>query len=212
MFPFWNDLTQKQQAQIEVDSYTEKFAKNELVKHAEDSCKGLISVVTGAIRAYIVSEEGREITLFRVYAGNVCVLSASCLMDSIEFDVCVEAVEDTEVMILPLFSLNSIMHENSKVELYMYKTAAEKFSEVMWTMQQILFKKIDQRVAAFLWDEYVRANDMMLTLTHDEIARYIGSAREVVTKVLKYMENQGVIELQRGKISIIDKEKLKNYI
>ena len=82
----------------------------------------------------------------------------------------------------------------------------------MWTMQQILFLKIDQRVARFLWDEMVQKSSMTLSITHDEIARYIGSAREVVTKVLKYMVKEQVLELKRGTIILIDKEKLRDYM
>ena len=98
------------------------------------------------------------------------------------------------------------------MELFLYKTAAERFSEVMWTIQQILFQRIDQRVAAFLWDEYVRSKELTMRLTHDEIARNIGSAREVVSKALKYLAENGLIELKRGKIVIIDIEKLKSFL
>ena len=125
-------------------------------------------------------------TLFRVKEEEVCVLSASCLMDTITFDVLIEATEDTEVLVLPAAILNQVVQKNPYMELFLYKSATEKFSDVMWTMQQILFLKIDQRVAQFLWDEMIQKSNMTLSLTHDEIARYIGSAREVVTKVLKY--------------------------
>lgn len=174
-----------------------------------DNCKGLMTVLSGSLRIYIVSDEGREVTLFRVFAGEMCVLSASCLMDTIAFDVLIEATEDTEVLVLPSVSLKRIMQNNPYVELFLYKTATEKFSDVMWTMQQILFKKIDQRVAEFLLAEYNNSNSNTLAITHDEIARYIGSAREVVTKVLKYMAQCEAIELKRGKIIVRDIEKLK---
>lgn len=111
---------------------------------------------------YIQKNIIREVTLFRVNAEEVCVLSASCLMDTITFDVLIEATEETEVLVLPASTLNQVM-------------------------QQILFLKIDQRVAQFLWDEMVQKSSMTISITHDEIARYIGRAREVVTKVLKYM-------------------------
>ena len=170
------------------------------------------TVLNGQRRIYILSEEGREITLFRVNTEEVCVLSASCLMDAITFDVLIEATEDTEVLVLPAAILNQVLQQNLQVELYLYKSATEKFSDVMWTMQQILFLKIDQRVAKFLWDEMVQKNSMTLSITHDEIARYIGSAREVVTKVLKYMVKEGALELKRGTITVLDKEKLRSYM
>ena len=212
LFPFWSKLSHTEKNFVEKAVFTEKYNKGMLMHRTDGSCKGLITVLSGQLRTYIVSEEGREVTLFRVNANEVCVLSASCLMDTITFDVLIEATEETEVLVFPSAILNQLMQQNSQVELFLYKSATEKFSDVMWTMQQILFLKIDQRVAQFLWDEMVQKNCMTLSLTHDEIARYIGSAREVVTKVLKYMVKEQVLELKRGTIMILDKEKLRAYM
>ena len=212
LFPFWPQLTDLEKNVIENAVYVEKFDKGMLMHRTDGSCKGLMTVLNGQLRIYILSEEGREITLFRVNTEEVCVLSASCLMDAITFDVLIEATEDTEVLVLPAAILNQVLQQNLQVELYLYKSATEKFSDVMWTMQQILFLKIDQRVAQFLWDEMVQKNSMTLSITHDEIARYIGSAREVVTKVLKYMVKEGTLELKRGTIMVLDKEKLRSYM
>ena len=165
-----------------------------------------------SLRTYILSDEGREVTLFRVHNEEICVLSISCLMDSIAFDVMIEATEQTEILVLPSICLNDIMKNNPYVELYLYKTATEKFSEVMWTMQQILFQRIEQRVAGFLWDEFAHTGNMTLSITHDLIAKNIGNAREVVTKTLKYLADHKVIELKRGKIIILDTEKLKTFL
>ena len=212
LFPFWSQLTDTEMSVIENAVYVEKYDKGMLMHRTADSCKGLMTVLSGQLRTYILSEEGREVTLFRVNAEEVCVLSASCLMDTITFDVLIEATEDTEVLVLPATTLNQVVQQNPYVELFLYKRATEKFSDVMWTMQQILFLRIDQRVAQFLWDEMVQKNSTILSLTHDEIARYIGSAREVVTKVLKYMVKENVLELKRGTIMILDKEKLRGYM
>ena len=212
VYPFWSALSDAEKNVIEQTVFIEKYDKGMMMHRTEDSCKGLLTVLNGQLRTYILSEEGREVTLFRVNAGEVCVLSASCLMDAITFDVLIEATTDTEVLVLSSAILNQVMQQNTQVELFLYKSATEKFSDVVWTMQQILFLKIDQRVAQFLWDEMVQRSSMTLSLTHDEIARYIGSAREVVTKVLKYMVKEQVVELKRGTIIILDKEKLRTYM
>lgn len=211
-YPFWNNLSDFEKEYIEKACYKEKFDKGMLMHRSEENCKGLMAVLSGQLRTYILSDEGREVTLFRVYGGDVCVLSASCLMDSIAFDVMIESIEETEVLVIPSICLSSIIKKNLYVELYLYKTATDKFSEVMWTMQQILFQKTDQRVAGFLWDELMHCGTSTITITHDEIARYIGSAREVVTRVLKYLAEHNAIELGRGKITIIDKEKLNMFL
>ena len=210
LFPFWNQLTEAQKAAISDACYTETHKKGDLMHRSNENCKGLMTVLSGQLRTYIVSEEGREVTLFRVYQGDVCVLSASCLLDSIDFDVMIEATENTEVLILPTLCLNAIMKENPHAELFLYKTATEKFSDVMWTMQQILFRKIDQRLSAFLLEEMHQHSTTDLRLTHEEIATYIGSAREVVSKVLKYLAETGAITLGRGSIHIKDESLLKN--
>ena len=212
VYPFWTALSDAEKEVIEKTVFIEKYDKGMMMHRTEDSCKGLLTVLNGQLRTYILSEEGREVTLFRVNAGEVCVLSASCLMDAITFDVLIESTTDTEVLVLPSAILNQVLQQNTQVELFLYKSATEKFSDVVWTMQQILFLKIDQRVAQFLWDEMVQKSSMTLSFTHDEIARYIGSAREVVTKVLKYMVKEQVVELKRGTIIILDKEKLRTYM
>ncbi len=212
LYSFWPQLTDTEKNIIKNAVYVEKYHKGMLMHRTDGSCKGLMTVLTGQLRTYILSEEGREVTLFRVNADEVCVLSASCLMDTITFDVLIEATEDTEVLVLPASVLNQVVQQNPYVELFLYKSATEKFSDVMWTMQQILFLKIDQRVAQFLWDEMVQKNSMTLSITHDEIAKLIGSAREVVTKVLKYMVKEGVLELKRGIIIILEKEKLRGLM
>lgn len=211
-FPFWSQLSDAEKSLIENAVYVEKYNKGMMMHRTDGSCKGLMTVLSGQLRTYILSEEGREVTLFRVNEEEVCVLSASCLMDTITFDVLIEATEDTEVLVLPAAVLNQVVQQNPYIELFLYKSATEKFSDVMWTMQQILFLKIDQRVAQFLWDEMIQKNSMTLSITHDEIARYIGSAREVVTKVLKYMVKEGALELKRGTIIILDKEMLRSYM
>lgn len=212
IFPFWPDLNPADQELMKNALQIEKYNKGMQVHRYDQNCKGLISVSTGQLRIYILSEEGREVTLYRVHEKETCVLSASCLMDTIAFDIHIEATEDTEVLLLPSSILHQILSRNPSVELYMYKEAAANFSDVMWMMQQILFMKVDQRVAQFLWDEMVRKDTAVLKLTHDEIARYIGSAREVVTKVMKYFAQEGAIELSRGKVEIVDKNLLKNFL
>ena len=212
IFPFWNDLLPEEKEIVKENVRVEAYEKGAVINRTTEECKGLMAVQTGQLRTYILSEEGREVTLFRVQEEEICVLSASCLMDAIIFDVLIEAMEPTEVIMIPSSVLHQIKEKNPYIELYLYKTATEKFSDVMWTMQQILFLRIDQRVATFLWDEMQRQKSMTINITHDEIARYIGSAREVVTKVLKYLAQEKAVELKRGKIEIVNKEKLKSFL
>ena len=209
IFSFWKDLTSKQQELITQSANTEIFPAGKLIHRSDGTCRGIMAVLSGSLRVYCVSEEGREVTLYRVENGEICILSASCLMDSIVFDVLIEAVEDTKVCMIPSASLHKVEQENPLVELFVYKNATEKFSEVLWTIQQLLFMKIDQRIATFLHDESLRQKSTVLSIKHEDIAKEIGSVREVVSKTLKYLEEEGVVRLGRGKIEILDKGRLE---
>ena len=212
VFPFWDKLDDDDKTAIKDGHIIKNFEKGSVVHRSDMGCQGAILIQKGAFRVYIISEEGREVTLFRIREGECCVLSASCLLDSIQFDIFIETAEKTEAVVIPTTILNHIMEENPDVGLYMYQQATERFSEVMWTMQQILFMAIDKRVAIYLWDESISRGLTTIKTTHDEIARNIGSAREVVTKVLNYFAEEGVVALGRGRIEIANKEKLKTYL
>lgn len=212
LFPCWKELSKDEQLLLKEKSMHVEYKKGTLLHRCDQDCAGIMLILSGQLRTYILSEEGREVTLFRVHQRDVCVLSATCLMDSIVFDVLIDAVEDTEVVMIPSSVLSRLFEKHPKIEIWLYKTATERFSDVMWTMQQILFMGIDKRVAIFLWDEISRNQSKVISLKHEEIARYIGSAREVVSKVLKYFEQEGVVVLGRGKTEVIDQEKLKKYM
>lgn len=210
-FPFWQQLSVADKDAVMQSCVERKYEKKEIVHRSQERCKGALLLLSGQLRVFIVSEEGREVTLFRIRAGESCVLSASCLLDAITFDVLIESTERTKALVIPAQLLHEIMEHNAYVGLYLYKTATERFSDVMWTMQQILFLGADRRVAHFLWEEAARQGQI-LTFTHEEIARYIGSAREVVTKTLNYLAEEGAVQLGRGKIKILNKEQLKNFL
>ena len=209
IFSFWKDLTDTQRTFLEGAVREEAFTPGKLIHRSDSGCRGIMAVLSGSLRVYCVSEEGREVTLYRVEGGDVCILSASCLMDSLVFDVLIEAAQETKVCLLPSAALHKVEEENPLVSLYIYKNATEKFSSVLWTIQQILFMKIDQRLSLTLREEMHRQNSTVLSITHEEIASQIGSVREVVSKTLKYLEEEGVVRLGRGKIEILDEAGLE---
>lgn len=211
-FLFWNKLSPVEAASITSHARQESFHKGEVINRSAEECRGLMSLSKGQLRVYFISEDGREVTLFRLMTGDVCALSASCLLDSIAFDVVIEAVEDTEVTLIPSQILHRIIEKNPYVELFMSKTLNERFTDAMLTMQQMLFMGADRRVAIFLWDEYAKTGSPVISYTHDEIARLIGSAREVVSRILNIFKKEGIVALSRGKVEIINKQKLKDLL
>lgn len=210
--PFWKELKPSEQGMLSKHAYIEEYKKGQHIIHTAEKCKGPIIVLNGKIRTYILSDEGREVTLYHLYGGDICALSASCLLNSIVFDVIIEATEPTKVVVIPASVFHLLQEKNMQLELFLLRMANERFSDVMWTIQQILFMRTDKRVANYLWDEMIKTGNYELSITHDELARYIGSAREVVTRVLKYFVEEEIISLRRGKINIINIDKLKTFV
>jgi len=208
----WDKLTQVQKQDLIGNSMFNCYQKDENIHGKESGCIGTMFIVKGKLRVYILSDEGKEITLYRLLDNDSCVLSASCVLASINFDVFIDSEENTEVLMINSAVVSDIMKQNIYFESYIYKLTTERFSDVMWAMQQILFRSIDERLAALLWDQNLDNADGMIEMTHENIARDIGSAREVVSRMLKYFENEGIVKLYRKGIVITDKNKLKKLI
>lgn len=202
-FPY---LTDAQADSLLAHTSSIHYKKGSQIHTADLACAGLLFSKSGALRVYMLSEEGREITLYRIQSGDVCILSAACVLQTITFDVSIDAVTDCELLQIDSSAFLTVMKENIHVEAYAYRLATERFSDVMWSMQQILFMSFDKRLAVFLLDETAKTGSGSLHMTHEEIARYMGSAREVVSRMLKYFAAEGLVALSRGKISVIDRQ------
>ena len=151
-------------------------------------------------------------TLYRLFPGDICILSASCVLEAITFDVFIDAEEDTDVLLINSAVFHQIAEQNIYVKCFGYELATTRFSDVMWAMQQILFMGADKRLAIFLSDEIAKTGSDRIKMTHEQIARYMGTAREVVSRMLKYFAGEGIVALSRGEIRIVDKEKLHKLI
>ena len=156
----------------------------------------------------MLSDEGKELTLYRLLERDICLFSASCMMRSIEFEVMVEAEADTEVIHLPAEVFRRVTEQSAPAANYVNELMATRFSDVMWLMDQVLSKKMDGRLAALLLEECELAGSDTLSVTHEQLARHLGSAREVVTRMLKYFQNEGLVHLTRGSIALLDRERL----
>ena len=187
-----------------------KFSKGDILHNGSSDCSGLILVKSGQLRAYINSEDGREITIYRLFEYDICLFSASCIMNSIQFDITIMAEKDTESIVIPSDIYKSIMEESAPLANYTNEIMASRFSDVMWLIDQIMWKSFDKRLAEFLINESVIDNSDVLNITHEKIGNHLGSPREVVTRMLKYFSNEGMISLSRGKIKIVDKKKLES--
>ena len=209
-FPVWNQLTADQKNRIQKGLITRKVEKGTILHNGNMDCTGLLLVKSGQLRAYILSDEGREITIYRLFDRDMCLFSASCMMRSIQFEITIETEKNTELWIIPTEIYKSIMEESAPVANYTNELMAARFSDVMWLIEQIMWKSLDKRVASFLLEESSIEESDKLKLTHEAIANHLGTHREVITRMLRYFQSEGMVKLSRGTVTILNKEKLEH--
>ena len=208
-FPIWDKLNKVEQDRISDSLIARKVSKGTVIHNGSMECTGLLLIKSGQLLAYILFEERREITIYRLFDRDMCLFSASCIMRSIQFDITIEAEKDTDLWIIPAELYQDIMKESAPVANYTNELMATRFSDVMWLIEQIMWKSLDKRVAAFLLEEASIEDSTVLKITHENIANHLGSHREVITRMLKYFQNEGMVRLSRGTIEISDKTGLK---
>lgn len=208
-FPVWNKLHSGQQDLILSNLRFQTVKKGTMLHNGDTECTGLLLVKSGQLRAYILSDEGREITLYRLFDRDLCLFSASCIMRSIQFEVSIEAEKDTDLWVIPAAVYQRIMEESAPVSNYTNELMASRFSEVMWLMEQVMWKSLDKRVADFLLEEAAIEGTSELKLTHEIIANHLGTHREVITRMLRYFQSEGMVKLSRGAVAILDERKLE---
>ncbi len=207
-FPIWDKLAPGHQEML-LDNLTERNIKKGAVIHNGDmDCTGLLLVRSGQLRAYILSAEGREITVYRLFDRDLCLFSASCMMRSVQFDITIQAEKDTRLWVIPAEVYRQVMEQSAPAANYTNEVMAARFSEVMWLMEQVMWKSLDKRVAAFLLAEAAIEGTLLLRLTHESIANHLGTHREVVTRMLRYFQSEGMVRLSRGAVEIMDEKKL----
>lgn len=208
-FPFWGKLPEDDKKLLLTNSRCLTFLKGANI-HDGNECTGVILVKSGSLRLYMLSEEGKDITLYRLFPGDICMLSASCVIQSITFDVFVDAEENCECVIINPSAFSALIEKNPEIKIFTLETVVSRFSDVMWVMQQILFMSFDRRLAIFLLEEAAHTGSDTIKLTHEQIATYMGSAREVVSRMLKYFSSEKIVETSRSTgIKIIDKKRLR---
>ena len=207
--PIWDKLTPQQKEQISGVVESRSVKKGTHIHDSSAECLGLVIVRSGQLRAYILSEDGREITISRLFDYDVSLLSASCVMPDMQFNVMIEAEKDTEFWSIPACLFRNLVDESLAVSNYARNLLGSNFSELMWLMEQIMWKSFDRRLAAFLLEEASIEGCDSLKITHEKVANHMGTAREVVTRMLRYFQSEGMVKLTRGTIEIVDRDKLE---
>ncbi|MGM9589929.1 MAG: Crp/Fnr family transcriptional regulator [Faecousia sp.] len=209
-FPIWDKMTSEQQERILQAMDFLKIKKGTVVHDGSPNCLGMLLVKSGQLRAYLLSEEGREVTICRFFERDICLFTAACVMPNMQFDIFIEAEKDTEIWVIPACLYKNLMEESVAVASFAHDLISNHFSELMWLMEQIMWKSFDKRLAKFLLEEAALDGSDSLKITHEKIANHMGTAREVVTRMLRYFQNEGLIRLTRGTVEITNRTQLNN--
>ena len=175
-------------------------------------CTGLLVVESGQLRVFLLSDEGREVTLYRLFERDICLLSASCIIHSIQFDVTIMAEKDTRLWVIPTEVYKDAMAASAPLANFTNELMATRFTDVMWLIEQIMWKSLDKRLAAFLLEEAAIDGGDVLKITHEAIANHLGSHREVITRMLRYFQSEGLVGLSRGMVTILDQARLRALV
>ncbi|KAF1085128.1 transcriptional activator FtrB [Sporotomaculum syntrophicum] len=207
--PFFAKLDQADKRRVLDAASKSAYQQGETIHTRDTECNGLVIVKSGQLRAFFETEDGKEITLYRLLDNDICILSASCVLKNITFTVILEAEKDSVLFFIPAVFWGNLTARDIYAKQFAMELVAERFSEVMWVMEQIVSKNMRQRIAVFLLEQSVLETSDILTMTHESIAKNLGTAREVISRILKYLENDGIIKLSRGQIHIVNLPKLK---
>lgn len=211
-FPFWNKIDESSRTELLNATTQRKYLRGAEIKSSNSYCIGGIYIISGRVRAYITSDSGKEITLYYLTNGDFCTLSAGCVMPAISFEIQMETEEDTELFQIFPKAFAKAQEQYLEVENFALKVLLQRFSDLIWELEQFHSFSIEQRVAMFLYDEYARNKNLVISVTHEQIAKNLASAREVISRQLKEFEGKGIVKLGRGKITILNVDALRKIV
>ena len=202
--PFFKNLSEEEKNELILKSTVAKYEKGEIVHSKNSSCTGLLITISGNFRVFISAPSGRQITLFKLYDRDVCMLSASCAFQNLTYDVNLEAQSTATAIIIDSTLLKKLSQTNFDVMSYILNLTQDKLSEVMYVLEQTTFFSLDERITDYLLEQSRLQASKTIYITHENIANELGSSREVISRILKKFEKGGKVEVSRGKIKLID--------
>ncbi len=172
-------------------------------------CNNFLLLFAGTVRVHMTTRTGREIVLYRIARGESCILTTSCLMADETYQAAAITESPTQALALPKSVFNRILNECETFRRFVLASYGSRFYDLMVLIQEIAFSNMHKRLAQFLVD---RNCDGILQMTHQAIAVELGSAREVVSRLLKEFERKGWIDLARGRIVLADAAALRAFL
>ena len=187
---------------------TVSLEKGKTICFEGDSCTHLALVTAGTARVYKLAESGREITLYRIEAGECCILTASCMLSGRVFPASATVEDELQAVLIPQTQVQAWVSEYETWRHFLWSLLAERLGDVISLIEEVAFRRMDERLADYLEDQ-VRDRSPLLQATHQQIAADLGTSREVVSRMLKDFQLRGILELSRGRIEIHDLDRLR---
>jgi len=207
--PYWDKLTENERILAEQTAYVRYYKAEEQLYGPCVDCVGMIHILKGEARAYLLSDEGREVTLFNVKEGDNCILSASCVLAHLSFEAHMKTTKPSDILIIPVSLFGDFCSNNIHVRCFAYELATKRFSSVVSVMEQTLFARVDKRLAGLLLLMYRETGNPEIRITQEQLALRINSVRETVGRTLKRFAEDGMIEIRRGAIQLRNIPKLE---
>ena len=208
-FDLWNGLTAAQRDKLISDTRFVRYKKGASVHRGPLECAGTLHIISGTLRVYILSEEGREFTLYFLRDGDVALLASTFFLGTNSYDIAIDATKNTELFVSDTETVREILCANVEVRAHAYEHAVVRLSEMLWKFQQMLFTSAERRLAKFLLTESARMAGDEIHLTHEETAQYLGTAREVVSRLMRDFSQEGLVQTSRGCIHILNRAALQ---
>ncbi len=210
LFPELSGLDKQHQDRLKEVVVFKQLKQGEIAYEPGWDCSNFLMCLGGQTRVYRSSESGREILLYRVASGDTCVLTTSCLMANSTFPAESIAEQDTLLAAIPMSVFNEIMAQSELFRKFVHNNYGELLSDLILLVNEVAFSRIDMRLARYL----LKTADTENTIhsTHQQLALDMGSVREVISRHLNEWEREGWIEIQRGIIHLLNKEKLNEYV
>lgn len=207
--PFFGQLSAEETDLVTRYCVLHHLNKNVIFHHGMEDCSGFILLRRGAVRAFILSESGREISLYRLNPGDSCLLTSACSLNQMDYNISLQAEKASDLFIIPPDIFSNLADSNPAVKSYSLELMSKRLQQVMWVLENTLFTSLDKRLSSFLLEQARQEKSLTLHLTHEAIASYLGTAREVVTRMLNYFHEEGLVSLSRGQVTLQDPEGLK---
>lgn len=210
-YSFFDKLDENNQQAIRDSLIVKHFEADYTLIHEGNSCLGFSLIIGGCIRVYKLSEKGKEVTLYKLSPGDTCYLSMSCILNNKNYPAFAEILEPTKIAFIPSNIFYNLIYNTIEFQKFIFQNLYSKFNEVVSVLEEVAFERIDVRIAKYLLQISKNSNNTkFLYLTQDKIANEVGTSREVVSRTLTDFKNKDIISSQRGKITILDFDKLNN--